>query len=505
MAANRPSFKLITGQLVMSNNTSAVSNVTQEVAPTSSSTSSTLATSQPTSPLSTTSTQTPTATSNVAPTTAPVVTPAPQPPPSPQPQPSPSPQPPPPQPQPVSTSTSDLLAAPITSSTNSPTPQEQKPHITEVNTPTPAEKTSAPAPPQETAGKVTQDTTKTTLVPTFVTVTLKPTSSGEPSVVTVIQTFTHAGNSASGSPTSSSSSTLSTAESHSDSSGDSSGGLTGGGKIAVAVVTPIVAVTLIVLAFLFLFRRRKQRKHAEELRRKEVEEYGYNPNQDPTFPVIGSINGNYQQEVREESAGYRGWGTTAPDAGRKTSTTLSGNEYPVTGDIGLAYSEGESPTYGTISDTKSDNALITELNTSTIEQDHLGNLVPAVAKNTVGDINREASNASSSYSAANRSDASGEVIGYYNPSNKPKGYGSGAPHDATAGLAEMAAHPVIRDVQARRNTRIESPSHFPQQSSELISFHIQRDNTSDKSTSFVTSYQIRNLYNQSSWLKMKSS
>ncbi|RKF77003.1 putative transmembrane alpha-helix domain-containing protein [Golovinomyces cichoracearum] len=461
MATNRPSFKHIADRFVMSNNTSAVSNVTQEVAPTSSSITSTLTTSKPTSPLSTTSTQTPTATSNVAPTTVPVVTPAPQPPPSPQ---SPPPQ---PQPQPDSTSTSNLLAAPITSSTPSPSPQEQQPHTTEGNAPAPTENTSAPAPPQETTAKVTQDITKTTLVPSFVTVTLKPTSSGEPSVVTVIQTFTHAGNSASGSATSSSSSTLSTAESHSVSSGDSSGGLTGGGKIAVAVVTPIVAVTLIVLAFLFLFRRRKQRKHAEELRRKEVEEYGYNPNQDPTFPVIGSINGNYHQEVREESAGYRGWGTTAPDAGRKTSTTLSGNDYPAAGGIGLAFSEGESPTYGTISDTKSDNALITERNISAIEQDHLSNLVPAVARNKVGDINREASNASSSYSAANRSDESGEVIGYYNQSNIPKDYGSEIPHDPTVGLAEMAAHPVIRDVQARRNTRIESPSHFPQQSSGI--------------------------------------
>ncbi|RKF78407.1 putative transmembrane alpha-helix domain-containing protein [Golovinomyces cichoracearum] len=460
MATNRPSFKHIAGRFVMSNNTSAVSNVTQEVAPTSSSTTSTLTTPKPTSPLSTTSTQTPTTTSDVAPTAAPVVTPAPQPPPSPQP-------PPPPQPQPVSTTTSSLLAAPITSSTPSPLPKEQQPHTTEGNAPAPTENTSAPAPLQETTAKATQDITKTTLVPSFVTVTLKPTSSGEPSVVTVIQTFTHDGNSASGSATSSSSSTLSTAESHSVSSGDSSGGLTGGGKIAVAVVTPIVAVTLIVLAFLFLFRRRKQRKHAEELRRKEVEEYGYNPNQDPTFPVIGSINGNYQQEVREESAGYRGWGTTAPDAGQKTSTTLSGNDYTAAGGIGLAFSEGESPTYGTISDTKSDNALIIERNISAIEQDHLSNLVPAVARNKLGDINREASNASSSYSAANRSDESGEVIGYYNQSKIPKDYGSEVPHDPTVGLAEMAAHPVIRDVQARRNTRIESPSHFPQQSSGI--------------------------------------
>jgi hypothetical protein len=31
----------------------------------------------------------------------------------------------------------------------------------------------------------------------------------------------------------------------------------------------------------------------------------------------------------------------------------------------------------------------------------------------------------------------------------------------------MPAQPVIRDVQARRNTRIENPSHFPQQSAGI--------------------------------------
>jgi hypothetical protein len=31
----------------------------------------------------------------------------------------------------------------------------------------------------------------------------------------------------------------------------------------------------------------------------------------------------------------------------------------------------------------------------------------------------------------------------------------------------MSGQPVIRDVQARRNTRIENPSHFPQQSAGI--------------------------------------
>jgi hypothetical protein len=233
---------------------------------------------------------------------------------------------------------------------------------------------------------------------------------------------------------------------------------------------PIVAVALLVLAGLFLWRKRKARKDAEELRRKEVEEYGYNPNNDPTLPAVGSAGHDGPFEMREDgSSGYRGWGTTAvASSGRKASTTLSGGGQSA-GGVGMAYSEGTSPTHGPVSDTRSDNPLVEGHPNG--EAEALGALGPAASSNRSGDINRGPSNASSSYSAANRSDGSGEVGGpggaYYNTQ-----YDTGNPYNETAygsppGRAEMSGQPVIRDVQARRNTRIENPSHFPQQSAGI--------------------------------------
>lgn len=235
----------------------------------------------------------------------------------------------------------------------------------------------------------------------------------------------------------------------------------------MAVVVPIVAVALLVLAGLFFWRKRKQRKDAEELRRKEVEEYGYNPNNDPTLPPVGAAGSDGPFEMREEgSSGYRGWGTTAVSStGRKASTTLSGGQSA--GGIGMAYSDGNSPSQGPVSDTRSDNHLVDGRPLS--ETEGMGALGPAASANRNGDINRGPSNASSSYSAANRSDGSGEVQGgggaYYNNQ-----YESGNPYAETqygSPPAEMSGQPVIRDVQARRNTRIENPSHFPQQSAGI--------------------------------------
>lgn len=94
------------------------------------------------------------------------------------------------------------------------------------------------------------------------------------------------------------------------------------------------------------------------------------------------------------------------------------------------------------------------------------------------DINRGPSNASSSYTAGGhaRSEASDEGdrspqgafathnyddTTYYNEAQPNHGpYG-----DGTYG----GGQPVIRDVQARRNTRIEKPSVFPQQGNAGIS------------------------------------
>lgn len=216
------------------------------------------------------------------------------------------------------------------------------------------------------------------------------------------------------------------------------------------------------MGLLFLWRRRKARKDAEELRRKEVEEYGYNPNNDPTLPSVGGPHDGPFEMREDGSAGYRGWGTTAVgSSGRQGSTTMSG---PSNGPIGMAYSDGTSPSRGPVSDTRSDNPLMTG------EPEALGAMGPAAAGNR-GEIHRGPSNASSSYSAANRSDGSGEMptgAPYY--SNQ---YDAGNPYGETqygsppGGRTEISGQPVIRDVEARRNTRIENPSHFPQQSAGI--------------------------------------
>ena len=258
---------------------------------------------------------------------------------------------------------------------------------------------------------------------------------------------------------------------------DQTNGISPGGKIAVAVVVPLVAVALIVFALLFLWRRRKQRKDAEELRRKEVEEYGFNPNNDPTLPVVGvaGSHGDEPSEMREtDGAGYRGWGTTT--SARNPSTTMSNGLGP----IGVARSDSgsnpggyhaHSPTTATTtghnSDVQSGDPLVgrpTSTGSETIGA--LGAAPIAMGSRADRGINRGPSNASSAYSGANRSEASGEgpphAISsppYY---NDPTFYDEGmAQHGPYGDGSYGGGQPVIRDVQAKRNTRIENPSVIP--------------------------------------------
>ncbi|KAI2784082.1 hypothetical protein F4815DRAFT_268203 [Daldinia loculata] len=210
-------------------------------------------------------------------------------------------------------------------------------------------------------------------------------------------------------------------------------------KIAVAVVVPIAAVALLVAAGIYFWRRRKQRKDAAEERRKEVEDYSYNPNNDPTLPEVGAAGAAGAYEMKEDGSGYRGWGSTtlAGSTGRKASTTMSGG---AAGD-GLMGDRSNSPTEGEI----------------------LGAMGPtADGNNGNGDVRRGPSNASSSYSAAGRSDGSGENGASYGGPAYLDQYGGNNPYaDGAYG------QPVIRDNPARRNTRIENPSHYPQQSTGI--------------------------------------
>lgn len=248
---------------------------------------------------------------------------------------------------------------------------------------------------------------------------------------------------------------------------------------------PVVSVAILILVAIWLFRKWKGKKAAEEERRKEVEEYGFNPNNDPTLPPVG---GSYDQpppppptHPSDDTSGYRGWCTTS--AGRKASTNLSSGA----GGMGLAMSEASSapgyhhqatPSEGTIQFSEGSPGRPTSGAAMAGEDETIGVLgaAPAAANNRTSDIRRGPSNASSAYSAANHSETSDESNisathpaspfyddnpydphqSHHGPQQAPYGaYGEG-PYAAPS-------QPVIRDVQARRNTRIENPAVFPRQ------------------------------------------
>ncbi|KAK6510003.1 hypothetical protein TWF481_004717 [Arthrobotrys musiformis] len=102
------------------------------------------------------------------------------------------------------------------------------------------------------------------------------------------------------------------------------GGLSQPAKISIAIIIPIFSIILAFLAF-FFWRRNKKRKNNAEERRKEVEEYNYNPNNDTSGPGPSALAAagaaNHGGDMAEMEAGYRGWGNTA--GGRKASAPLS--------------------------------------------------------------------------------------------------------------------------------------------------------------------------------------
>ncbi|KAI9671835.1 MAG: hypothetical protein M1831_003363 [Alyxoria varia] len=251
------------------------------------------------------------------------------------------------------------------------------------------------------------------------------------------------------------------------------GGLGTPGTVAVAVVVPVVGVALIVLAIIFWWRKRKQRKTAEDARRKEVEEYGYNPNNDPTLPAVGGTAGSNSPEM--EDTGYRGWGSNNNNAGnssaRKPSTNLSSN-------IGMAVSDHSpgSPGHGTMSDGSHSGEPLVDGHDA---YDGVGAGGAAAAgaagyknKNPPAELGangmkRGPSNASSQYSAAGHTDTSDDATG---PDHGyDTNYSQFTPYrQGTGNTFDDSAQPVIRDVDARRNTKIENPSTLPRQGNSGI-------------------------------------
>lgn len=229
-------------------------------------------------------------------------------------------------------------------------------------------------------------------------------------------------------------------------------------------MVPVVAVALLLIAGIWFWKRRKARKDAEEERRKEVEDYAYNPNADPTLPPVGGLTSESPYEMRDDhSGGYRGWGSTAA-AGAVGAKALSGRSGG--GHTG-GYSESTGPRNP--SDTRSGEMMDPREGAYSPESGEiLGAMGPSVAGNR-GDIRRGPSNASSSYSAGGRSDGSdGAGAAYANQYYDQ--YTGGNPYAGDAynqRPTELPGQPIIRDNPARRNTRIENPSHYPQQSAGI--------------------------------------
>lgn len=229
------------------------------------------------------------------------------------------------------------------------------------------------------------------------------------------------------------------------------------------------------MAGLFFWRKRKQRKTEEEARRKEVEEYGFNPNNDPTLPVIAQ-DGTTSEMAEDHSSGYRGWGNTTM-SNRKASTTMSGGhtagQLSDTGSNpgGVLGSPGSPP-----SDGNSGDALVNGRR-ETMNSDDLGALgaAPVAGSHRNNDIRRGPSNASSSYSAGNHSDNSDGNIGQaygsspdmYNGGNYGYSHQGGPYGDGTYGGGADAGMPIVRDVSARRNTRIEAGGSYQQGNSGI--------------------------------------
>ncbi|OTA76129.1 hypothetical protein M434DRAFT_38919 [Hypoxylon sp. CO27-5] len=368
------------------------------------------------------------------------------------------------------TSTSPATSSSSTQETTTPS-STSTPETSTTSTPPPSTDTTSTTPSSTTTPTPTtptSSTTSTTPTPTsssvvFTTTQVSTNENGSTAFITVTSTQL---NTNTPQETVQPTSTDASGQIITTNTSSSNGRMTEPAKIAVAVVVPIVAVALLLVAGIFFWRKRKQQKDAAEERRKEVEDYSYNPNNDPTLPDMGSAAGAYEMKEDGSSGGYRGWGSTtlAGSTGRKASTTMSGGAA-----AGVAYSDATSPTRGNFSDTRSGDGLINDGGSSPPEGEILGAMGPNTNENRGnGQVHRGPSNASSSYSAAGRSDGSGDQTGSCGGPAYLDQYGGNNPYaDGAYGQQQLGGQPVIRDNPARRNTRIENPSHYPQQSAGI--------------------------------------
>ncbi|KAF3936404.1 hypothetical protein ABW19_dt0202465 [Dactylella cylindrospora] len=228
------------------------------------------------------------------------------------------------EPPPPSETTTSEPPPPETSTTEPPPTSTAEPPPTTTEEPT----TSTPEPTTEPTTESPSSTTSVTVI------TVTPTESSE-TTITLTTTSSDPESSSSQLTTSTSSSSTSSSATISATSVPSTGGggLSQPAKIAIAIIIPIFAVALIAFLGIFFWRRYRKRKDSEEMRRKEVEEYGYNPNKDAPGAggaILAAGGGApHHPDIAEADSGYRGWGSTA--GGRKASAPLSTGATNTTG------------------------------------------------------------------------------------------------------------------------------------------------------------------------------
>ncbi|KAK6339071.1 hypothetical protein TWF696_009860 [Orbilia brochopaga] len=413
-------------------------------------------------------------------------------------------QPPPSSPAPDSTSQPPSPQPPPATSSQEPPPPAST---------TPPDPTTPPPPPPPTSTPVTVITVTPSSTPDDTTITVTTTS---------LNTDQPSSSPAVSSSRSSSSSSTSGTLSPTAMPVAGSGGLSNPAKIAIAIIIPIFAVVVIAFLGIFFWRRYKKRKDSEEMRRKEVEEYGYNPNNDVSGSGgavlgAGTIGSHGGDMAESDGGGYRGWGSTA--GGRKPSAPLSASAATSTANPGYnkaSYMEGGmasmqphytppsqpelygSPVASTAVPTIPDTAAIgvAESEDPKIQSPDRHSKSPVLSSptqrpstadsSTIGaaaitgpselddGLHRGDSVASSRYTnATRRSEGSDRHVittgnGYmtnYHPVDGNDYYNDVAnPYAGEHEYNGPASPPMIQQVGARRNTRIENPadSHYAQ-------------------------------------------
>lgn len=373
------------------------------------------------------------------------------------------------------TTVPDPTTEPTTEPTVPPTSTTTEPTITSTTSIPPTSTTTIP---ESTTSETTPTTTVAPVTSTIIQTPTDPAQEPTTQIIVETSTFTpptEPTTSATSSSESSASATPSTL-SAGDRAGGSSSGLGTSGTIAIAVVIPIVAIAGLLLLGFWLWRKRKARKSAEEMRKSEMAEYGFNPNNDPSLAPAGASYQEDQSEMTEDNSGYRGWGATTSN--RKTSRTL-GSSQPGMSDNG-SQPGGYYPSPNAYSDAYSADPLV---GGHPEGNDGVGALgagaagaagaaggaaTAGLARNRSqgqGGVRRGPSNASSAYSNVAPSEASSDAPSMPRPYYEQEMYNefSQPQHGPYGDGSYGGDQPVVRDVQARRNTRIERAPTFPKQ------------------------------------------